>query len=301
DHLINPASKRWNETRVRQLFEEEDVSIVLNTRFNLRSGDSLVWGFSRSGVYDSKSGYKLLESIQAIGQSERLRFPWILWHLWKARNSFCFEQKRFTAANIFKKAAEESSIWFKLFQKDQEEESSTRVLDIERAWQKPPMGFVKCNLGCSWSASSQHTGASWVIRDFRGQVMEHSRRSFTETSSNLEADLISLCWTAKDLHTLHWNRVIMEISSAHTLEALNNPQWFPGLSNTIEQTRQALNCFQNCYVEVVNADTNRVAEKIAASVTKDGRFQSYIARGGPSWLNDIILAEVSNSPSSYQR
>lgn len=131
--------------------------------------------------------------------------------------------------------------------------------------------------------------------------MEHSRRSFTETSSNLEADLISLCWTAKDLHTLHWNRVIMEISSAHTLEALNNPQWFPGLSNTIEQTRQALNCFQNCYVEVVNADTNRVAEKIAASVTKDGRFQSYIARGGPSWLNDIILAEVSNSPSSYQR
>ncbi|KAF3559019.1 hypothetical protein F2Q69_00013112 [Brassica cretica] len=64
--------------------------------------------------------------------------------------------------------------------------------------------------------------------------MEHSRRSFTGVSSNLEADLTALCWTAKDLHTLHWNRVIMEISSVHTLEALNNSQWFPGLSNTIE-------------------------------------------------------------------
>ncbi|KAH0884015.1 hypothetical protein HID58_060111, partial [Brassica napus] len=44
--------------------------------------------------------------------------------------------------------------------------SATRVLDNGRAWQKPPMGFIKCNLGCSWSASSQHTGASWVIWDF---------------------------------------------------------------------------------------------------------------------------------------
>ncbi|KAF3515831.1 hypothetical protein DY000_02059540 [Brassica cretica] len=106
-----------------------------------------------------------------------------------------------------------------------------------------------------------------------GQAMEHSRRSFTWVSSNLEADLTSLCWSAKDLHTLHRNRVIMEISSAHTLEALNNPQWFPGL----------------------------VAEKIAVSVTKDGRFQSYIARGGPSWLNDTILEDASNSPSTYPR
>ncbi|KAF2616144.1 hypothetical protein F2Q70_00012793 [Brassica cretica] len=107
--------------------------------------------------------------------------------------------------------------------------------------------------------------------------------SESRVSSNLEADLTSLCWSARDLHTLHWNIVIVEISSAHTLEALNNPQWFPGLSNTIERTRQALNCFQNCYVEVVNDTTNRVAEKIAVNVTKDGRFQSYIARGGRSW------------------
>ncbi|KAF2553000.1 hypothetical protein F2Q68_00033903 [Brassica cretica] len=174
-------------------------------------------------------------------------------------------------------------------------------MDNGQAWQKLSMGFIKCNVGCSWSASSQHSGTSWVIRDFRGQAMEHSRRSFMGFSSNLEADLTTLCWTEKDLHTLHWNRVIMEISSVHTLEALNNPRWFPGLSNTIERTRQALNCFQNCYVEVVNVTTNRVAEKIDVSVTKYRRFQSYIARGGPSWLTDIILENASNFPSTYPR
>ncbi|KAF3556885.1 hypothetical protein F2Q69_00015644 [Brassica cretica] len=163
------------------------------------------------------------------------------------------------------------------------------------------MGFIKCNVGCSWSARSQHTEASWVIRDFRGQPMEHSRRSLAGVSSNSEADLTTICWAAKDRHTLHRNIVLIEISSAQALEALNNPHWFPGLSNTIEHTRQALSCFQNCYAEVVNVATNRVAQKIAVSVTKDRRFQSYIACGGPSWLTDTILADAANSPSTYSR
>ncbi|CAF1711381.1 unnamed protein product [Brassica oleracea var. botrytis] len=48
----------------------------------------------------------------------------------------------------------------------------------------------------------------------------------------------------------------MEISSPQALEALNNPHWFPGLSNLIECTRQALSYFQNCSVEVVNVSAN---------------------------------------------
>ncbi|XP_013745633.1 uncharacterized protein LOC106448270 [Brassica napus] len=161
------------------------------------------------------------------------------------------------------------------------------------------MGSVKCNIGSSWTASSQHTGASWLIRDFQGQPMKHSRRSFSEVTSRLEADITTICWAAKDLQTLHWNRVIMEISSTQALEALNNPHRFPGLSYLIECTHQALSCFQSCLVEVVNVSANRVADQIAVRVTNDGRWSSYIARGGPSWLNDTILAEAVNSPSSY--
>ena len=86
--------------------------------------------------------------------------------------------------------------------------------------------------------------------------MEHSRRSFSGVTSCLEADIATICWAAKDLHSLHWNRGIMEISSPQALEALNNPHWFPGLSNLIECTRQALSYFQNCSVEVVNVSAN---------------------------------------------
>ncbi|KAH0941919.1 hypothetical protein HID58_001556 [Brassica napus] len=154
----------WNVHRVRQLFEEEDVAMVLNTPFNIRVSDAIVWGFSRNGSYDSKSD------------------------------------------------------------------------------------------------SSMHSGASWIIRDFR---------------------------------------VIIEISSPQALEALNNPARCPGLANLIERTRQALHRFHNCSILVVNSVVNLVAGKIAVSVTNDGRFSSYIARGGPRWLSDIICADAANSPFPF--
>lgn len=255
-------------------------------------------GFSSNSVLLNLYHLFSISKKQSMGQTERLRFPWVLWHLWKARNSFCFEQKRVSAENVLSKAIEEASIWFKLAQADLEEKKSQGEDQSEQVWRKPPMGFVKCNVGCSWSDSSIHSGASWIIRDFRGQPMEHSRRSFIGMKSIIEADLETICWAANDLQTLHWNKVIIEISSPQALEALNNPAKFPGLANLIERTRQALHRFHNCSILVVNSVVNVVAGKIAVSVTNDGRFSSYIARGGPRWLSDIICAEAANSPFS---
>lgn len=231
---------------------------------------------------------------QLIGQTERLRFPWILWHLWKARNSFFFEQKRISPENIFSKAVEDSSIWFKLLQIDQEEKSDTSGKSSDQLWRKPSLGFIKCNVCRSWSARHHHSGGSWVSRDFRGQTLEHSRRSFIGLKSGIEADLEIICWAANDLKTLYWNRVIIETSSLQVLDVLQNPASFPLLADSIRRTRQALHSFQNCSIEVVSASANRVAEKIADSVTRDGRLSSYIARGGPRWLFDDLLADAAN-------
>lgn len=43
-----------------------------------------------------------------------------------------------------------------------------------------------------------------------------------------------------------------------------------------------VNASNTAYDEVVIVAANRVASEIAVSVTKDGRVQAYVARGGPS-------------------
>ncbi|CAN6858678.1 unnamed protein product [Brassica oleracea] len=51
----------------------------------------LRWGFSRNGVYDSKSGYKLLESVTELESAKPRLLPPLekqLWRdLWKSKTS----------------------------------------------------------------------------------------------------------------------------------------------------------------------------------------------------------------------
>ncbi|KAL0793224.1 hypothetical protein Bca101_064601 [Brassica carinata] len=44
--------------------------------------------------------------------------------------------------------------------------------------------------------------------------------------------------------------------------------------------------------ESESLSSNRVAREIAKSVLRDGRFQSYLALGGPVWLQQLINKEV---------
>lgn len=91
DNLIDNVFNRWDVTRVRELFVEEDVNIILNTSFNRQVADAVVWGFSRNGSYDSKSGYSLLEAIQELQSPETHSLPHLekkLWSdLWKTKTS----------------------------------------------------------------------------------------------------------------------------------------------------------------------------------------------------------------------
>uniref|UniRef100_A0A0D3BGS3 Uncharacterized protein n=1 Tax=Brassica oleracea var. oleracea TaxID=109376 RepID=A0A0D3BGS3_BRAOL len=41
------------------------------------------------------------------------------------------------------------------------------------------------------------------------------------------------------------------------------------------------------------AHANTIARDITKNVLKDGRFQSYLALGGPAWLHQRIAAEAS--------
>lgn len=45
-------------------------------------------------------------------------------------------------------------------------------------WQKPPLSFVKCNVGASWDENSKTGGGAWIFRDEKGTILFHSRRAF---------------------------------------------------------------------------------------------------------------------------
>ncbi|XP_048599591.1 uncharacterized protein LOC125579787 [Brassica napus] len=61
--LMEPASGNWDLRILRQLFVEEEIPLIMRINTRRDKDDTIRWGFSRNGIYDSKSGYKLLENI----------------------------------------------------------------------------------------------------------------------------------------------------------------------------------------------------------------------------------------------
>ncbi|KAF3551170.1 hypothetical protein DY000_02008979, partial [Brassica cretica] len=89
--LFDGQGGGWDIQRVRDVIHEEDVELVLNTGFNLSEQDRRIWGFSKNGVYNSKSGYKLAETLELQQDPPGPSLPPIekrLWQdLWKTKTT----------------------------------------------------------------------------------------------------------------------------------------------------------------------------------------------------------------------
>ncbi|KAH0853586.1 hypothetical protein HID58_090643 [Brassica napus] len=63
----------------------------------------------------------------------------------------------------------------------------------------------------------------------------------------------------------------------------------------ISRILRSLNSFAQCQLLDAPVEVNSMAVEIASSVTRDRRLQSYVAKGGPSWLSSFLLSEARSS------
>lgn len=89
--LIDVPSRTWNVGLIRQVIAEEDINLVLNTNFVLSRTDSICWGLAINGKYNSRSGYKLLDTLNTIRAGYPNQLPPLekqMWtKLWKTKMS----------------------------------------------------------------------------------------------------------------------------------------------------------------------------------------------------------------------
>ncbi|RID75239.1 hypothetical protein BRARA_B02294 [Brassica rapa] len=228
---------------------EQSSETICHVLFHCKTAKE-VW--ERSNVPPPPAGCK----TSALGPCLRQAFPWILWHLWKARNAFCYERSVPDPSVILRRAMEDAAIWLNLH--DALPHTEPLVMNAEPAqvqWQKPPASFVKCNVGSSWDVNSNTGGGAWIVRDDKGLVLCHSRRSFSMVGSLYQANVMALQWAAEAMCDLKFKKVVMEFSALEVKKAMDSSLLF--------------------------------------SVTRDQRLQSYVARNGPAWLSSQICQEAS--------
>ncbi|XP_048598085.1 uncharacterized protein LOC125578967 [Brassica napus] len=251
-------------------------------------------GFSTSSTFLNM--YHLLANSKkpSLNPKIRLAFPWILWQIWMARNLFCFEQRRLNAEAVIDKAMEEAAVWLHLHSFIPDDPPEITVEEkTSQAWEKPPLGYFKCNASTVWEAQTGNVGAAWIVRDSFGEALFHSRRSFVGIRSQVEATMIGMVWTTEALNDIQVRRIILETSSPQAQKNFSQASLPWSLNSLWKRFRRALDRFETYRVVRINDGCNTIAQNIAESALQVQWQQSYLARNGPEWLDARINMEAS--------
>lgn len=238
--------------------------------------------------------YHLLSQSSKNPMDNRIKaFPWIIWHLWKARNKLAFEGSQYSSVSVLSKAKEEANVWWEI-NFPHVEEPPPQLLDqrARNSWSKPPPGILKCNFGVSWVNNQSPCGAAWILQDDKGKTILHSRRSLHGVGSEREAELLTVQWVVDDMINTHQQRIIFESLCALARDTFLNPMEFRALLPLTNDINCRLHMLEDWSFQHCVQDKNTIAQDIAVSVTAGHRYQSYIAYGEPSWLLKRIACEA---------
>lgn len=84
--------------------------------------------------------------------------PWLLWRIWKNRNTFLFRNKDYQALEIIQKASEDAREWKSREEVKKVEVKQHIVEGPEKRWSPPPSSHLKCNIDGLWKQESREGG-----------------------------------------------------------------------------------------------------------------------------------------------
>ncbi|KAL1207209.1 putative protein phosphatase 2C-like protein 45 [Cardamine amara subsp. amara] len=190
-------------------------------------------------------------------------------------------------------ALEEAEHWLKLNEgAAKENKCSLKKKQVsEKNWARPSSGMLKCNVHSSWINGQCHFGGAWILRDESGKPVYHARDAFLPVMNRISAELSCILWTIKSMWDLRVRRMELWSECGAAIGVLSNPQKWPLFRSASDQILQSLSGFNSVCFKLSSSKANYIARDIARSVTKEGRFNSYLALGGPAWLQNKIEEE----------
>ncbi|CAH8280704.1 unnamed protein product [Arabidopsis lyrata] len=231
-------------------------------------------------------------SNDGVSLNMRMAIPWFLWGIWKHRNGIKYAGTQGDLNALVTHALEEAEVWNKLMEAPSHSSSGrATVIRLDSRWSKPPLEMLKCNIHVSWLNDSHMCGGTWIVRNHQGDAVFHAREMFLPASNRIAAELRGFLWMLHSLYDLHLNNIEVWSDCNAAVEAIiDSPNW-PRYHSYLDRIHRLLPQFGKVIFKVSSTKANGIAREIASSVTRDGREQSYLARGGHVWLQSRIDEE----------
>ncbi|KAG7567399.1 Ribonuclease H domain [Arabidopsis thaliana x Arabidopsis arenosa] len=274
---------------------EETVSHVLfGCSLAAQVWDTIGLPFPTQGFSDV-IGENIGHVLSLMAKSElpihlRQAIPWILWGIWKARNSTLYADRVNDHNVLIASAIEEAEEWTQqnnILLQEMHRDNQRHKIMVQR-WLKPAVGVLKCNIHTSWINEQSFCGGAWILRDHTGHALLHARDAFTPMVNRIAAELHGIYWCLQSLLDLHFHSCEIWSDCGAAIAAITSPSAWPKYRSQLDKIATVIRVMRETSFKLSPPKANLLARDIACSVTRDGRFNSYLASGGPAWLHERI-------------
>ncbi|XP_056855145.1 uncharacterized protein LOC130504548 [Raphanus sativus] len=314
--LIN-SDGSWNVNLLNELFPINEVQRITQLPTGA-SQDREIWAFTPNGSYSVKSGYSLAaqeKEAEALGgdevSHEVLELKRLIWKaptvpkirsfLWRAASGALAVAERLNTRGMNVEAncklcsgANESiahvlflcpvaqDIWARMGFTPvvaQSDQSLSELLLLHLKLMTEPSLPVAQRQTIPW--------IFWTIWKNRNSVL------YAETQISIEVQLQLIRDDARLWTELNDSQANEETVNGLLEEAIGKAIDWPRYRIILSRIQGLCAQFPAVAFQLKSPISNRVAREIAKSVLRDGRFQSYLALGGPAWLHHLINREAA--------
>lgn len=214
---------------------------------------------------------------------------WILWRLWKSRNTLMFQQRTLHWKTIIRYAKDDVREW-----KQNGSNEGTTLDNRGRVrneasishWKRPPGGWIKCNTDGTFHHTSTSSSAGWVFRDTNGTYSGSAQARGRRVQDALESEMQAILMALQNSWSLGHQQVIVESDCQKAIEILINKTLHFGYYNWTQDIKWWSRKFQGIRFQWSNKSANKVADKLAKNVEGEATFSyfNYV----PLYLTDLL-------------
>ncbi|KAG7577946.1 Ribonuclease H-like superfamily [Arabidopsis thaliana x Arabidopsis arenosa] len=215
------------------------------------------------------------------GEEIALIFPWILWYLWKARNSFIFENIRESPQNTLEHASQEANAWKVANSKDDIPDEGIR-LPPEPLHLGPTQ--PECQIDGSWKINEPLSGHGWIVMNGDTPILmglKSSRRGL----SPLQAEFETLLWAMECLIADSKTNYGFASDCSELISILDNPSEWPTFAVELQLFKLLKLSFPSFYIRFIPRCNNVCADCLAKKARTRGFLFSHVSTSAPDWLS----------------
>ncbi|XP_045802334.1 uncharacterized protein LOC123895912 [Trifolium pratense] len=199
-------------------------------------------------------------------------FAALAWVLWNNRNSEVWNDSHESGRTLGFKARHMWEDWLTVQQLQHDTEAANTQHDRRNntqqqqalRWQKPAVGWYKCNVDAGFHKALNKTSFGWCLRDDRGSFVMAATAWLEGNCSIVEGESIALLEALRTLEQRGLSHVVIETDSKSVVDAISNLRGGNSeFSSIVFNINKIMLCNPNFKVKFIKQQANMVAHTLA--------------------------------------